>query len=209
MARFSADEVDNYGGSGGHGFFSLKDDRDTAKVRFMYDGFADVQGDSVHAIEIDGKKRYVNCIRNYKDPVDACPFCAAKMPQYAKLFVPIYDIAEDTVKIWERGKKFFGEMSSLCTHYASSEPLCSHVFEIERIGKKGDQATQYKIYDVDKDNTTLDDLPELPEILGGFVLDKTAEDMEYFLKNGRFADGNSDAPIERRPASNDIPRRRF
>ena len=200
MGRFLADEADNYGGQGGAGFFSLKNDKDVAKVRFMYDSIDDVEGYAVHEIEINGKKRYVDCKRSYNEPVDNCPFCKKGMPQKAKLFVPIYDINSGTVKIWERGKKFFNQISQLCSRYAQNEPLCSHIFEIERSGKAGDQGTTYGIYETGKDNTTLEDLPELPKIIGGLVLDKTPEDMEYFDKHGDFPDDGGEVPFRRRDA---------
>ena len=55
MGRFGASEVDNYGGSGGSSFFTLKDDGDVARVRFMYNSMEDVVGYAVHEVEIDGK----------------------------------------------------------------------------------------------------------------------------------------------------------
>ena len=36
MAEFSMNEADNYGGNGGGSFFTLKDDKDKARVRFLY-----------------------------------------------------------------------------------------------------------------------------------------------------------------------------
>ena len=190
MARFNANEVDNYGGQGGAGYFSLKNDKDVARVRFLYDGIEDVEGFAVHQVEVDGKKRWVNCLRDYRDPVDACPMCRERMFQSAKFYIPIYNIDEDKVQIWERGKKFISKISSLCARYPH---LCSHVFEIERNGKAGDTNTTYEIYEVDRDDTTLEDLPEVPEVLGGLVLDKTAEEMEYYLANGVFPQsGNSE-----------------
>lgn len=204
MARFSADNVDNYGGHGGHGFFSLKNDKDVAKVRFMYDSIEDVEGFAVHQVEIDGKKKYVDCKREYNEPIDKCPFCKDGKFQQAKLFIPLYDVESGQVKIWERGKKFFNQISQLCSRYASNEPLCSHIFEIERSGKPGEQTTTYGIYEVGKDNTTLADLPEIPNILGDIVLDKNAEEMEYFLKNHRFDDGGDELPFRR----GDAPERR-
>lgn len=195
MARFKADEVDNYGGQGGSGFFYLKDDKEVATVRFMYNGIDDVEGMSVHQIEVNDKKRYVNCLRNYNDPIDVCPFCREHKFTSAKLFVPIYDVDTGAVKIWERGKKFFGKISSLCARYPDT---VSHKFEIERNGKKGDTATTYEIYEVGKDDTTLEDLPDLPVILGGLVFDKSAEDMEYFLQEGQFPPEDDE----------DMPRRR-
>ena len=171
----------------------------------MYDGIEDVEGFAVHEVEVDGKKRYVDCKRAYNEPVDNCPLCRSGMSQRAKLFVPVYDIAANQVKIWERGKKFFNQMSQLCNRYATNEPLCSHIFEIERSGKPNDTQTTYGIYEVGCDNTTLDDLPDLPELIGGLVLDKTPEEMEYFLKHGSFEDGHSTVANS---ADEDLPFRR-
>lgn len=196
MARFKADEVDNYGGQGGGGFFYLKEDKEVAEVRFMYAGIDDVEGMSVHQVEIGDRKRYVNCLREYNQPVDVCPFCREKMFTSAKLFIPIYDCDTGDVKIWERGKKFFSKISSLCARYPD---MVSHTFEIERNGKKGDTSTTYEIYETGKDETTLEDLPDKPKILGGFVLDKTAEDMECYLSTGEFPPEDADEePVRRR-----------
>lgn len=194
MGRFGANEVDNYGGSGGSSFFTLKDDGDVARVRFMYNSMEDVIGYAVHEVEIDGKKRYVNCLRSYNEPKSKCPFCAANSFQRAKLYIPVYDIDEDEVKIWERGKNFFAKMSALCARYSNANtPLVSHTFDVERHGKKGDTGTVYEIYETGSDDTTLEDLPEIPEVLGTIILDKTADDMEYYLDNECFPN-NDGAP---------------
>ena len=204
MARFRADEVEHYGGQGGGGYFSLKNDGDTARVRLMYNGVDDVEGLSVHRVEVDGKNRYVNCLRNYNDPLDVCPFCRERMYTTAKLFIPVYNIDEDKVQVWERGKKFFQKLSSLCSRYPN---LVSHIFEIERNGKSGDTQTTYELYEIEKDDTTLEDLPEVPETVGGVVLDKSADDMEYFLESGSFPP-EDDAPPRRRESREEAPRRR-
>lgn len=198
MARFKHDEVDHYGGQGGAGFFRLENDKDVATVRFMYNGIDDVEGYSVHTIELDGKKRYVNCLRNYNDPIDKCPFCREKMFTAAKLFIPIYDETDGTVKVWERGKKFFGKISNVCARYNNT---VSHTFDVQRLGKAKDVSTTYEIYETGQDDTTLEDLPDLPVILGGFVLDKSADDMEYYLQEGQFPP-EDDEPVRRRPSSN-------
>lgn len=187
MARFGANEVDNYGSSGSGSFFSLKDDGDVAQVRFMYNNMEDVVGYAVHEVEIDGKKRYVNCLRAYNEPKSKCPFCNSNSFQKAKLYIPLYDIEADEVKIWERGKNFFPKMSSICARYSKADtPLVSHTFDIERRGKKGDTSTTYEIYETGCDDTILEDLPEVPEVLGTIILDKSAEEMEYFLDYGAF-----------------------
>lgn len=202
MARFRHDEAEHYGGQGGAGYFSLKNDKDVARVRFLYNSIDDVEGYAVHQVEIDGKKRYVNCLREYNQPIDTCPFCREKMFTAAKLFVPLYNVDEDKVQVWERGKKFIAKISSICARYPN---VVSHVFEIERNGKKGETSTTYEIYEVDKDNTTLEDLPEAANPLGTIVLDKSADDMEFFLDNGYFPPDGDEAPVRRRSRRSEEP----
>lgn len=203
MGRFRADEAEHYGGTGGAGYFSLKNDKDVAQVRLLYDSYDDVEGYSVHEVEIDGRNRYVNCLRDYNSPIDDCPFCAAKMPVRAKLFVPLYNIDEDKVQIWDRGKKFFQKLSSLSARYPD---ISSHIFEIERNGKAGSTQTTYEIYEVDHDDMTCADLPEAGDVLGGIVLDKSADDMNYFLEAGEFPpEDENDAPVRRRSSKNAEP----
>lgn len=202
MARFNTETADKYGGQGGAGYFSLKNDKDVARVRFMYNGIDDVEGYAVHQVEIDGKKRYVNCLREYNEPKDKCPFCRENKFTAAKLFVPIYNMDEEKVQVWERGKKFIAKISSICARYPD---VVSHVFEIERNGKKGEQTTTYEIYEVDKDETTLEDLPEVVDPLGTIVLDKSADDMEFFLDNGYFPPDGDEAPVRRRSSRSEEP----
>lgn len=202
MARFNTETADKYGGQGGAGYFSLKNDKDVARVRFMYNGIDDVEGYAVHQVEIDGKKRYVNCLREYNEPKDKCPFCRENKFTAAKLFVPIYNMDEEKVQVWERGKKFISKISSICARYPD---VVSHVFEIERNGKKGEQTTTYEIYEVDKDETTLEDLPEVADPLGTIVLDKSADDMEFFLDNGYFPPDGDEAPVRRRSSRSEEP----
>ena len=200
MARFNAENADKYGGQGGGGYFSLKDDKDVAKVRFMYNSIDDVVGYACHQVMIDDKKRWVNCLREYNEPKDKCPFCRENMYTSAKLFVPLYNIDEDKTQVWERGKKFISKISSICARYPN---VVSHVFEIERNGKKGDTSTTYEIYEIDKDDTTMEDLPEQNDVLGTVILDKSADDMEFFLDNGYFPPDEDDTPVRRRASKQD------
>ena len=204
MARFNYSEADKYGGQGGAGYFSLKDDKDVARVRFLYNGIDDVEGYAVHQVEVDGKKRWVNCLREYNQPIDNCPFCREKKKVQAKLFIPLYNIDEEKEQCWERGKKFIPKLTSICARYQN---LVSHVFEIERNGKKGDQTTTYEIYEVDKDDTTLEDMPEVQDPIGYVILDKSADDMEFYLENGYFPPTGDDAPVRRRASKSeeDVP----
>lgn len=212
MARFGVNDADKYGGQGGAGYLSLKNHGDVAKVRFLINGIEDVEGFAVHEVEIDGKKRYVNCLREYGQPLDVCPFCAAKIPTQVKYFMPVYNITEDRVQTWERGKKFGAKISSICSRYPN---LVSHTFEIERNGQAGDTNTTYEIYETGSDDTTLENFEEFPEVMGTIVLDKTPDDMVCYLNAGYFPDANAPAqrgpqqPVIRRGGapSNDVTRR--
>ena len=187
MGRFNYQDSDNYGNSSSN-FFSLKDDGDVARVRFMYNDLNDVTGYAVHEIEVDGNKRYVNCLRSYNEPKSKCPCCANDYMQRAKLYVPLYNIDTKEVQLWERGKKFLGKLQSICTRYARQDsPLVNHVFEIERHGKKGDTQTTYEIYEVGSDGTTLQDLPEVIEPLGNVILDKSYDELDSYVRTGSFA----------------------
>lgn len=194
--RFSYNDAENYGSNGSSSFFTLKNDKDTARVRIMYRNMNDAEGLAVHEVEVDGKKRYVNCLREYNDPIDMCPLCKANYKIIAKLFVPLFNEETGEVMVWERGKKFFGKLSSLCGRY---DNLVSHVFDIERNGKPKDTATTYEIYNVSEDNTTLEDLPEPVDVMNGIVMDKSAEDMEYYVRYGEFPEGGQSASREEAP----------
>ena len=63
------------------------------------------------------------------------------------------------------------------------------------------------IYHVEDDNITMDDLPEVPAVLGKLVLDKTADEMQYYLDNGVFPADDGEAPIRRRESSASTSRR--
>ena len=199
MARFNTETAEKYGGQGGTGYFRLANDKDTAQVRFMYNSIDDVEGYAVHEVKIDDKKRYVNCLREYNEPKDKCPFCRENMFTTAKLFIPIYNMDEERTQIWERGKKFISKISSICARYPN---VVSHVFEIERNGKPRETTTTYEIYEIKQDDTTLEDLPEQGDVLGTVVLDKSADDMEFFLDNGYFPP-DEEAPVRRRASSRD------
>lgn len=184
MARFNMQEAENYGAVKNN-YFSLKDDGDTAIIRFLYNDINDVEGVSTHEVELpDGKKMDVECLRAYNEPLHKCPLCEAGYKVNAKLFIPIYDVSSKESKIWTRGRTFFQKLSSLCSRYS---PLVSMPFEIERCGKKGDTNTTYETYPTQSDNAMIEDFPEIKA--EGLVFQvKTAEEMRTYLETGAFED---------------------
>lgn len=181
MSRFNYESSEFYGATKSS-YFSLKDDGDTARIRFLYNDINDVEGVAVHEVEVGDKKIDVECLRSYNEPVDNCPLCAAGYKQNAKLFIPVYDEGSKESKIWTRGRTFFNKLSSLCSRY---NPLVATPFEIERVGKKGDTNTTYEAYPLQADNSRIEDFPEInPE--GICFQTKSFEEMQTFLQTGMF-----------------------
>jgi len=211
MARFKADEVDNYKPAGVGSFFSLANDGDFERVRLMYNNIDDVELFSVHEIEVNGKSYFVNCLREYDQPIDNCPLCAAGNKIQVKMWVPLYIENTGEVKVWERGRTFVSKLQSACRRF---NPLVSSIFEVERNGAKGDQNTTYELINVGRDEKTLAELPELPEIGGTIVKELTFDQLQEFVETGSVADlvaqqaeqqkqGQTRNPAsDRRPASN-------
>lgn len=203
MARFNYAEADNYGAQKSN-YFSLKDDGDTAKIRFLINDINDLEGVAVHEVQVGDKTFDVECLRAYNEPIDNCPLCAANYKQNAKLFIPIYDEGSKESKIWTRGRTFFNKLSSLCSRY---NPLVATPFEIERVGKKGDTNTTYETYPMQSDNARVEDFPEV-KAEGICFQTKTFEELEYYLQTGSFPEANQVARGTRQAgATREVERR--
>ena len=152
----------------------------------------DFPGYAVHRVPIGDNYKYVNCLRKAGDPVDECPLCALGKSDkdlskvIVKLFIPLYNIDADEVQIWERGKAFFRKLSSYISHTPHTSEV---VTEIERVGKKNDTNTDYNLYkhsDEDDGFDMKNVRDEVDERLDNLVLDKTADEMEYYISHGSF-----------------------
>ena len=120
------------------------------------------------------------------------------------MWVPLYLVDTQEVKIWERGRTFVSKLQSAERRF---NPLVSNVFEIERNGKKGDQNTTYELIQISQDDMTLDQLPELPQVVGTIVKELTFEELEQFLNTGVLPGVEAKAQTrnpasDRRPSSN-------
>lgn len=212
MGRFNMEQADSYGQQNSGSFFTLRDDNETARVRFLYKTIDDIQGYSVHEVQIGDKKRYVNCLRDYNDPIDKCPLCKANYKIVPKMFLKLYNEDTQECQIWERGKAYFQRMSGLAAHY---NPLCDEVIEVVRHGKKGDMKTTYEFFPTENAPVNLEDY-ECSEPLGTIILDKNEDEMEHFLSVGDFpgsseqvAQARSEQVTRRTPNNQNVGRRAF
>lgn len=206
MARFNIDNAKNYSG-GASNFFSLRENRQTAKVRFLINDINDLFGVSCHEVEENGSKFDVECLREYNEPVDKCPLCAAGYKPKAKLFIPLYNEQEQKSQVWVRGTTYFEKLSGFCARY---NPLVATPFEIERHGEKGDPNTEYQLFPGRTDNSRITDFPEC-EIEGTAFQVKDYEQMRNFVSTGIFdtktrsntTSQGRQVPIRRTPARDD------
>ena len=167
------------------GFFSLKNDRDEAIVRFVYSDPNEFELIAAHTIrDAQGKWRSISCLRNPKDPMDLCPLCASGDGVRLKFYIKLIEYvrqADGTFvgmpKVWERSASYAQRLASKMATYG---PIKDCLFVVRRHGAAGSMKTEYDI----------DFIPENPaykkegfeafdnfKALGRMVAEKSYEEM--------------------------------
>ena len=196
--RVNLNEVKQYmqENSGNAGFFGLKDDGDTALVRFLIDSQDDLNCTFTHRVKVNGKERNIECLSNVASAqlsAETCPFCAAKKKRQVKMFIPLFDMENDQVLIWERGISYIDQITTeILMRYP--EPY-KEVFIIQRCGERNNMETVYKfIHQEDSKGQYSKDIElsdfEIPDVYEGdqYLVHKNAEEMEFYLENDMFED---------------------
>lgn len=168
--------LDKYKSQGNNEFFTLADDKDTARVRLLYETAEELDWYVVHEVTIGGKKRWLQCTEEAD-----CPCCVRANTPQLKLFLQLEDQRDMKVKTWERGQKMIPKIMELFTKYGAP---CTRLFEVERQGKKGDSNTDYEFFALEADGKSLADLPPKQDFTAdnGFILVKSTEDMEKIMQ---------------------------
>lgn len=211
MGRINPDQMDNYSSNNDSEWLKLSDDGDVERVQFLYDKYEDLDTFAIHKVKLEGNQydRMVNCIRDYDDPLDMCPLCAAGYKVEPAMILSMWSHNDEKIKIWSRGKTFRKVIESKFNRYPN---LSSMVFEIERHGKKNDQKTTYELIPMpDVEPYDVSDI-ERPEFIGSVIIDASADDMVTFLDTGSFPQKNknndSDTGRRNRRSVEDEPVRR-
>ena len=221
MARLTGDNIGqfrNYSGDGQkkkRAYLTLKNHGDTARGRILCNNAADIECYVVHRVKVgqDGWEREVNCLFDKGGTVDDCPFCKAGIKRAAKIYIPFYDEDTNEIKIFERPNSYYSKISGYCSRYS---PIVNYAVDIVRNGEANYTKTDYDIFPDKADGTIIEDIledcgvDELPQILGTYVLDKTADEMQEYLDNGDFPqDGDKQMPRRARAEGREeTPRRR-
>ena len=174
------------------GYFSLKNDKDQAIVRIMVDSPEQLKIVGIHRVTVGGRLRAVNCMRDPREPIENCPFCAADKRLEYRVYIPVIEYTRDDqgkirprAKVWERSALYVDTITNLIDNYG---PLSDSIFKIIRNGESGSKNTTYDImygnpsvYKPElypKDET----LFEGYEVIGTTVLDPTVEEAVQILQ---------------------------
>ena len=202
MARVRPEDMDKYASNSP--FFQLKNDGDTAIVRFMADTYDDLLPYAVHSFQQDKGQIHVECLRAPNEPFENCPFCSeAKNGNVAikrstpRFFLMLYDTEDKSVKQWERSQAWAPRLQNLCKRYAKDTQLAQTPIEIERIGAAGDQKTTYELYPMPADDVGLEQLPEIPDPRVKAIRQYTVDQMWDFIETGKHTQAETEKPVSR------------
>ena len=188
------------------GFFALKNDGDEAVVRIMHNSVDDFDILTTHSVNIGGKFRSVNCLRDPMEPIDACPLCKNGTKIQSRIFIHMIQYVKDAngnieakPVTWERSANEYGKkLKALLDEYG---PLSESVFKVRRSGRPGDMKTTYEILFGNPAMYNEQLYPKMPDafdnysVLGTVVMDKKFDEVATFVSTGSFpgATNNSNA----------------
>lgn len=121
-------------------YFSIKEDRGTRRVRFLYNDLNDVYFDVVHEVKVNNRTMQIQCLNARGEDPNTCPLCQKGHYQKVVLYIPLLDVDTNEILIWSRSKAWLQNIQGLM---ARNNPLSGTVFEIMRIGAPRDMKTQY------------------------------------------------------------------
>jgi len=188
MARINREEAKKFATAGN--YFQLKDDGDTALVRFLFDKEEDIDNFimSVHVLEKDGRSVDVDCLRTPEDPIENCPFCQEKIRLQVRFYIPLWDEDKQKVVWWTRSRGFIDKVIKQIRE-VDTESIAGTPFKIIRSGKAGSFDTSYEFIQQAKkaDDKFVEDFinpKELnPKDAGLIELDERA--MESYIETGK------------------------
>lgn len=192
MARINYEDVDKYGTDSE--FLKLQNDGDMVTAQLLISDMDDIDIYVCHNVEVgkwdngNAKTRFVNCLRDYDDPLDVCPLCAAGLKQQVVMMLAMVDHDDRKIKIWNRGKTFIPKIKNFINRWGD---MTQKPVDIIRNGKKGDMSTTYDIQISPCEPIDVSQYTK-PKFLGGYILDKKPQEMQTYLDTGSFPNTDID-----------------
>ncbi len=158
------------------GWFSLKNDGDSAVVRLLHKGETGVEEGTgeptydfpiyeVHKLDVDGsgRERTVLC------KGENCEICRSGNKPILRMFLQLLNTEikdkEEQLQLWERGLVDIKQMIGLAAEYGD---LTKRNIKIVRSGAKGSLKTTYQYFPKDPSEM---DVPEPQSVVGSLILD--------------------------------------
>lgn len=187
------------------GYLALNDDGDTAIVRFNVSNIDEIVVHSRHTVPVGGRRRSIECLRGFNDPIDVCPLCAdGNFRAGFRIYIPLIQYnteSDNTVSIepciWDQPARF---RETLLSYHMDYGDLRNIIFKITRHGKRGDTGTTYSLIAANPNIYRADTYPADFSSIEGFdihrymLLVKSANEMNYYLKNNDFPEVQSIQP---------------
>lgn len=177
------------------GWFSLKDDGDTATVRLLHHGEVGTEENGepkydfpiyeVHKLDVDGsgRDRTVLC------KGEQCELCRSGNKPSLRMFIQLINKDEKDkdkqVQLWERGLVDIKNMLGLAGEYGD---LTKRDIKIKRSGAKGSLKTTYQFFPKDPSDM---EVPEPQDLVGTLILDLNKEDQIRAIE-GRYQTKKTD-----------------
>ena len=181
MGKSLGDLINKYENQGTKaGWFSLKDDGDSATVRMLHKGQIGTEPDGapkydldvfeVHKMDVDGsgKDRTILC------KGDECELCKSGSKAQLRMFLQMINLDEKDkdkqLQLWERGITDIKQVLGIIEEYGD---LNARDIKIKRCGAKNSLKTTYQYFPKDKSER---ELPEKQNLVGNLILDLSRED---------------------------------
>lgn len=121
-------------------WFGIKNDKQTKRIRILYNTIEDVYFDVVHEVSVNNRNKTVACLNSRGENVNDCPMCKAGYQQKVLMYIPVLDLDDNKIKIWTRSKGYLATIQGLMMR---NNPLSGTVFEVMRNGAPRDPKTTY------------------------------------------------------------------
>lgn len=175
-------------GSGGK-YFALKNDKDFAVVRFMYDSIDQLSQD-IYAVHYTDNGKYECKRQNFADPISVCPLCQGGNKPKAVVFISMFNEDTKEAVIWEKSYTWYNNtLLPVLTELLNENPgksIASFPIKIVRNGATGDMKTVYNLF------------PKVPD-------NSTVQSLGVEKATIQFKDYDANAPVDEAPAGNSTP----
>ena len=217
MGNFSFDNIRQTNNSSNNNrvsYFSLKNDGDSAIVRFMHDTIESFDVVNCHDVTVNNQRRRVGCVREKDKPADYCPLCASGNPFKQRMYVHLVEYVKDdngnitpVAKVWDRPVSYAYKLRDYLNNYGN---LSDVIFTVKRNGAAGDLSTTYtempgmpNMYPAEKYPKI--EFPSDYQALGIAVMKKSVDEIRAYLETGSFPATNNN----QKPAQQNVENRNF